>query len=405
MLLLTTLAMAATLSVPSRTSANVSLAAQGRVVVAVWAASTAGGQSDVFAAVSKDAGTTFGAPVRVNSTEGDARTNGEQPPHVVLVRSTGAVPEIVVVWTTKGQSGTTLLTSRSKDGGRTFSRSAIVPGSDAPGARGWEDATSGSSGAVHAVWLDHRAMAPPPGTPAGTHVHGAGAADGYAMAQRSSVYTSILGQPDSIREVAKGVCFCCKTAIVTGADGTVYAAWRNVYPGSIRDIATSVSHDGGRTFSDPVKVSDDRWELNACPDDGPAMATDRASRLHIVWPTLVTDSKGAPSLALFYATSSDGRTFSPRQRLPTEGVPHHPQIAVDSSGAATIAWDETGRGPRQVVVATVPAGRGTPRISRTGTLGEGTYPVLAGTSEGVAVAWTAGPEGQGVVQVQRLPIR
>src|SRR5438034_9099201 len=40
--------------------------------------------SDVFLAVSRDAGRTFGAPRRVNDTIGDARLNGEQPPQVAL---------------------------------------------------------------------------------------------------------------------------------------------------------------------------------------------------------------------------------------------------------------------------------------------------------------------------------
>jgi hypothetical protein len=71
--LLTTLALAVTLTVPARTSANVSLAAQGRMVVATWSASTATGETDIYASVSGDAGATFGAPVRVNSAAGTAK--------------------------------------------------------------------------------------------------------------------------------------------------------------------------------------------------------------------------------------------------------------------------------------------------------------------------------------------
>jgi 3-hydroxyisobutyrate dehydrogenase-like beta-hydroxyacid dehydrogenase len=126
------------------------------------------------------------------------------------------------------------------------------------------------------------------------HVHGtaAAASDGFAMAQRSALYTSV-GQPGSVRAITTGVCYCCKTAIATANDGTIFAAWRNVYAGSIRDIAASVSRDGGRTFAAPVKVSDDGWALNGCPDDGPAMAIDGRGQVHIVWPTLVTGANGA----------------------------------------------------------------------------------------------------------------
>ena len=43
---------------------------------------------------------TFAQPVRVNSTPGDARVNGEQPPRVALASRKGD-PEIVVIWTAK----------------------------------------------------------------------------------------------------------------------------------------------------------------------------------------------------------------------------------------------------------------------------------------------------------------
>ena len=80
------------------------------------------------------------------------------------------------------------------------------------------------------------------------------------------------------RELAKGVCYCCKTALALGGNGAVYAAWRHVYTGNIRDIAFIASTDGGRTFAEPMRVSEDRWELAGCPDDGPSMAVDAAAR-------------------------------------------------------------------------------------------------------------------------------
>ena len=49
-----------------------------------WGASTPAGATDVYAAVSRDGGRTFGPPVRVNDVDGEARLNGEQPPRVAL---------------------------------------------------------------------------------------------------------------------------------------------------------------------------------------------------------------------------------------------------------------------------------------------------------------------------------
>lgn len=95
--------------VKGRGNATPTIAADGRFVAVTWGGTQPGGSTDVFAAVSRDGGRAFAAPVRVNNIEGDARLNGEQPPHVALVLRTGREPAIVVVWTTKGANGTKLL--------------------------------------------------------------------------------------------------------------------------------------------------------------------------------------------------------------------------------------------------------------------------------------------------------
>src|SRR5262249_16940234 len=91
----------ATLSVAGPTNANASLAAKGTLVAAVWAASLPSGVADIYAAVSRDAGATFGQPLRVNARVGDAHVTGEQPPRVAVRSKGNALPEIDVVWTSK----------------------------------------------------------------------------------------------------------------------------------------------------------------------------------------------------------------------------------------------------------------------------------------------------------------
>ena len=387
--LLTTLALAVTLTVPARTSANVSLAAEGRMVVATWSASSPKGDTDIYASVSADGGSTFGAPVRVNSVAGAAKVNGEQPPRVALSRTSSGAPRVAVVWVSGNKTATVLLSARSDDGGKTFGAAAIVPGSDAAGNRGWQAASADNKGVVHALWLDHRGLVSTTGPAAThTHTHGASAAssDGVEMAQRSALYASVVGRPDSVRTITNGVCYCCKTAMIIGTDGTVFVAWRHVFPGGIRDIAAAVSKDGGNTFSAPVKVSDDRWKLNACPDDGPALAIDTGGRLHVVWPTMVKSAAGTDTLGLFHATSSDGKTFTARERVPTEGLPHHPQITASADGGIVVAWDETTGGLRRVAFARAPASGGT--LTRLPQVADGSYPVAVSTAEATIAAWT-----------------
>src|SRR5689334_5699839 len=70
------------LAITGRSNANPSMAALGTVVAVAWAATGATGPTDIYVAVSRDAGRTFGAPVRVAA---DASVSGEQPPRISLI--------------------------------------------------------------------------------------------------------------------------------------------------------------------------------------------------------------------------------------------------------------------------------------------------------------------------------
>lgn len=403
------LAAVVTLTVPGRTNANVSMASDGDRVAVVWAATVPSGSTDIYLATSRDGARTFGAPVRVNDVEGEARVTGEQPPRVAI---RGA--EIAVSWVSK-RDGTTIRFARSMDGGRTFGASQPASKPGAPGNRGWQTMTIDRHGDVAIAWLDHRDMASP-GSPSGAdgaHQMDAsmhGTADGATMAQRSAFYVARVkaGAADTAQpeqRVTTGVCYCCKTAIAAASDGAIVAAWRHVYPGNIRDIAFSRAADG-RSFSAPVRVSSDKWQLDGCPDDGPAIALDAANVTHIVWPTMTKSSAdGAPTLAIFYATSHDGSTFTPREQLPTNGVAHHPQIATERNGSIVAAWDEVRDGARHIVVARGRAdAAGRVRFTREPLdADQGLYPVVATAPDGVVVAWTAMSGESSTIRVKRMP--
>jgi hypothetical protein len=392
-----------------------SIAAIGRVVVLAWGASMSGAM-DVYASVSRDSGRTFGVPVRVNDVDGDASVGGEQPPHVALIPRANREPSIVVVWTAKRQGGTRILSARSDDAGASFSRARPLAGGEASGNRGWEAVATDAEGRVVSVWLDHRELA---GSAAGQapmhhegHDHasaGKTPVDGASRAQLSKLYFSRLddaaGGSEAVagRAIAAGVCYCCKTALAAGADGSIFAAWRHVYPGNIRDIAFTVSRDGGRTFAEPIRVSDDQWVLDGCPENGPAMALDGRQRVHVVWPTLVSGATAdiEPTLELFYAASSDGRQFSARRRLPTEGVPKHAQVAAAQDGSLIVVWEEQARGTRRVVAGRARGGEAFTRQIVSGA-GPAVYPVVALAGDSTVVAWTHEVKERSVIQVTRL---
>jgi len=182
--------------------------------------------------------------------------------------------------------------------------------------------------------------------------------------------------------VAANVCFCCKTAIVSrGRD--VYVAWRHLFDGGIRDIAVARSSDSGATFSAPVRVSADNWKIDACPDDGPAMAVDGTGALHIVWPTMVHEP-GGDRIAIFEAASTNGgATFTPRRRVDAAAASAaHPRIAIGPAGPAVV-WDQLAEGERSGWMR-VSEGAAPVTLSATAA----TYPAIAATTRAFVAGWT-----------------
>jgi hypothetical protein len=403
------------LEVAGRSNATPTMAAVDRFVAVTWGATAPGGQTDVYAAVSRDGARGFAMPVRVNDVPGDASLGGEQPPQVALVPRAGRDPEVLVLWTAKAKDGTRLLTARSTDGGASFGNAAVVGASVAQGNRGWESLAVDRDGHAVAVWLDHRELAAPSGAMSHEgHDHGASslpsppAGDGVARAQLSTLYFARVDDPASARSVTGGVCYCCKTAVAAGPDGSIYAVWRHVYPGNLRDIAFTASRDGGRTFAPPVRVSEDAWALDGCPENGPTMAVGDRGAVHVVWPTLLAGAgpEAEPALALFHAATLDGHRFSARQRLPTQGTPRHPRMAMRADGSLIVAWDEAlERGRRQVAVASAVGSGSTLQFRTLPTDDEarGEYPVVAVVRDGAVVAWTRGEVGHSAIRVARIP--
>jgi hypothetical protein len=395
-----------TLSVPGAANATPSLTALGQRVAAVWTA-TKDGATNVYVATSSDNGATFSAPRQVNDQPGDAGATSEQPPRAVF-SGAGTVAMLTVVWSKRDSSAQrrdVIRMARSIDGGRTFTPARFIHDSTFAGARGWEALAVDAEGVVHAVWLDGRDAdkkiaasakvtgAVPKGQPPQAIYHGTFSADGRTIENL----------------VAADVCFCCKTAVAVGSGGLVYAAWRHIFPGSMRDIAFATSTDGGRHFGPFVKVSEDKWELNGCPEDGPSVAVDPSGMIHIVWATVVND--GEPRKALFYARSRDGKTFSPRTRVPAgpATTPGHPQLTPLPDGGVAMVWDETVNGQRRVSFT---------RISRTGAIEppqilsadeSSSYPVITRPgAEGVLVAWTSrgrSSSDSSVIRLKRLPMK
>jgi hypothetical protein len=171
-------------------------------------------------------------------------------------------------------------------------------------------------------------------------------------------------------------------------------------------MAFTVSRDGGRSFSEPVRVSEDGWAITGCPDDGPSMAVDHRGTVHLVWPTVIDGPE--PEGALFYSTTQDGRTFAARTRIPTLGLknPSHVQLVADPTGRLMVAWDEFSQGQRVASAREItrePGGKiGFGPVVTIAPAGPATYPVLAATSAGILAVWSTGGESP-TVQARTIP--
>jgi len=389
---------AVSLAVAGRVNVVPSIAARESFVAVTWAAS-AGNRTDAFVAVSRDGGRSFGSPVRANDVSGTVRSATESGPRIALGPPAAGrtEPAITVVWPGREPASTIRLT-RSTDGGRTFAPSTRLEGA-APGTRGWASVDIDAQGRTRVAWLDHRRLAAttaaaPARTADGAggehHHHGAAraaspdaaaAAAAVARAQESGLYLWTSDAP--AREIARGVCYCCRTAVASAADVFV-AAWRHVYPGNVRDMALLRSANAGASFGALTRVSEDKWAIDGCPEDGPSIAVDARGTAHLAWPTVVA----APHehKAVFYTSAATDAPL-PRVLLSPRGRSvAHPALALTAAGTPVVMWEGTGTDRGAWFTAGNAEGRWAPPVRVSGAV-DASYPAIALAGQDLVLAW------------------
>lgn len=285
-------------------------------------------QADVMIARFNAAGVMENSPVRVNRQPGVATAwRGDQPS--LAVAEDGSV---VVVWTARvhseGKHGTDLYLSVSNDRGQSFASEVRINDDKVPGAHGMHSLAISKDGRIYVSWLDERNIHKPKPSTKG---------EGHHMESNRDLfiaYSTDGGRTFSPnRKVASEACPCCKTSLAVSSDGTLYAGWRQVLPGSFRHIAIVNSTDGGATFSKPKIVSDDQWVLQGCPVSGPSLSVARNGVLKVLWYA----AGEAAEPGLYFSESVDqGRNFSPRQLLAQEDVRGTPALAASENGALAV---------------------------------------------------------------------
>lgn len=265
--------------------------------------------SNVFLQPLDSLGKAKGERVRVNDELNTAKTWGGDPPTLAV----GKDGTIHVGWTKKYPDpkarGTQLMLSVSRDGGRSFEPAVKVNDDSELASHGMHSIAVGQDGRIIMAWLDERNVGKDPhkSTPMPAAHH-------EEVEPNSEVFTAVSidgGKTFSPnKKIAGEVCPCCKTSLLIDEGGTVYASWRQVLEGDHRHMAVASSTDGGVTFSPGVVVSNDQWQLSACPVSGAALTSTGPDQLEVTWYT----AGSAGVAGLYSARSTDrGRSFSERR--------------------------------------------------------------------------------------------
>ena len=267
-------------------------------------------------------------PVRVNP-EGTSVDSLHQPPGLAA----GPGGEVYVTWSARKPRppgvhfASDLYLSRSLDGGVTFDRHTRL-NDDRPISHSFEGMAVLPGGVVLVAWIDTRE-----GTPR------------TWLARVGAQGTRVEGH---VRLEGEETCVCCRVSVAAGPGDAAVVLWRKVFPGNVRDMATAVSADGGKSFTPPRLVHADGWTITACPHRGGSVSTDARGRVYAAWYTEAREEQ--PRLLL--AVDPGGQGFAAPRRLDIAAgtIPDHLRLAVAGAGRMVTVWEDATAVRRRVLL-------------------------------------------------------
>ncbi len=325
---------------------------------------------NVFLAWSTDRGKTWSARKRVNS-EVEAVQGEENGPKVAFDANNRAY----VVWSIPGRKGdkTRANIRFARDDGKGGFTPARTLNEIEDAAR-FPIIEATPAGDFLIAWIDRRIDNPKPRQLYLIRLGG----DGKALTKNYPV--------------GEGLCECCKLGVAfAGGSKTVYMVDREVDGNKIRNHVLRKSTDGAATFSAPVEISDDGWQVPSCPHSGPSIGRDRRGWLHVTWFTLGRSEKEA---GIYYSVSKDdGKSFEPRQLVHANTAPEtlYANLAVGDDDNIYLAWSNLdNRSRAQIFMRTIASDGKTwsPIQQISDAKANASRPVLALRENHVHIAWT-----------------
>jgi len=334
-----------------------------------------------------------------------ARLDGEtwSPPRTVVERrdlfvnwadypSVIATPagQLLVHWLQRSGAGRyayDVRVAQSADRGNTWSDGSVLHTDRSAGEHGFVALWLTPGDSVGAAWLDGRHMT------AGEGDHGKGAMSVQSVSVGSS---GTLGaeQPIDLR-----ACDCCQVAATITPSGPV-VAYRDRTEDEIRDIAVVRQVDG--KWTSPSIVHADGWHIEACPVNGPALAS-RGDTVAIAW---FTGARDTARVQVAFSVDG-GERFAAPVRVDGGTPAGRVGITFDENGDAIVSWLERVL-PEDAEVRVRRVSRsgemGAPfTVSRTKAARASGFPRIVRRGDTLLAAWTV-PGDSARVMVGRLAL-
>lgn len=211
--------------------------------------------------------------------------------------------------------------ARSTDGGAHFSAPVTVHHDRAEITHRFDAMAVDAQGRIVMAWIDKRDLE----AATARHKPYLGAA----------IYTSVSTDGgvtfSDERKLADETCECCRIAMATTPQGEIAAFYRSIFGDNIRDHAYAVLHADDQPLEAQRATFDD-WHIAGCPHHGPGLAIGADGVRHAVW----YEAKDKPTI--HYGQLEPGKAPVHAQVIATTGA-SHADVAV-SSRQVWVVWNQ-----------------------------------------------------------------
>ncbi|MDQ7091690.1 MAG: sialidase family protein [Methylococcales bacterium] len=273
----------------------------------------------IYVDYSDDKGKNYSTPIKINPKPQKMSAWPENPPAIAISQS----GRIHVLYYADEQQKTTNFYSYSDNKGKSFSPPVLVSDQADTALHYMAKMLLDTDDNLYLFWHDSRHTPP-------NHQSGKGTLALYYSKNHAS-----KKQPFKNQFISHGICSCCRMATALSSTGLPVIFTRMIFNQGVRDHGLFKINKKGQ-WSKPQRITKDNWQIEACPEHGPALAIDRKNRNHLAWFSLGETRQG-----IFYAYSDDeGKTLSNILPLGDKNkLASHPHVmAIDQHVA--LVWTQ-----------------------------------------------------------------